>query len=61
MLFLGLQEGVLYDNIGRKGNKSDTKAGEHLAEHSTALEDRVFPPGLSLCPRVTEESWGLRA
>lgn len=60
MLFLRLQKGVLYNNIGRKSDKSDTKAREYLAEHSTALEDRVLPPGLSLCPRVTEESWGLR-
>ncbi|KAJ3532095.1 hypothetical protein NM688_g7475 [Phlebia brevispora] len=60
VVFLRLQDSVLYDDIGREGDERDAEAREHLAEHGPALEDRVLSPRLCLAPGVTKEEWTLR-
>ncbi len=55
MTGLRRHEELLRNHIGGEGNYSNAKSGKHLADHSATLEDGMFPPSLSLGPRVTKQ------
>ena len=52
---LPLRHHVIRNHVGSECHDSDTKAGEHAAEHSTSGKHGVFAPGLALRPGVTEQ------
>lgn len=49
------EDEIIYKDIGRECDDSDSKAGEDVPEHHASLKDGVLAPGISLRPRVSKK------